>query len=406
MRIFQTKYGSFSSFNNDNDIINVLERNEIPDSDVLEFLRPYISEAHLIIDIGSSIGLRSLIYTKMNPSIGIYCFEPRENLFCLLTKNLAENNILNTVLINNMLGHVTGTMKIPTLKRIMCDHNDIIQLGNGSIIGSENDPVHLITLDSLRLLSCDIIFIDLIGLDYLVILGGLNTIKKFKPKICFRFSQTENDELFKYLGISTDKNKNSCDLLEKMEYSIEDINDEFKLATPILKPSNFNQIKINPVKVNPKFIPSIPNNNFEERENIEDAIQALSKAHAEAKEKIEEEKKAYTQAIEKAYSQAYTRVYEQSLLQAKTEAQARALAHAEAEAKAQMQTKMQENAQSLAFAKAEKLAQTLKETQEKIQLEKRLHIEAQAKEEKEKALIKSEEIKRLINLGYQFISDV
>ena len=247
MKLFQTKYGVFTSFNNDNEINSILSENKIPNFDILEFIKPYISDANLIIDIGSGLGIRSVYYTKINPSVGIYCFEPRENLFCLLTKNLTENNILNTVLMNNMIGHVCGLVRLPIIDKIICDHNDIIQLGNGSIIGSENDPIHFVTLDSLKLLSCNIIFIDLKGFDYLVLLGGLNTIKKFKPIICLKYSKKETEEIFKRLGISNDDCENkSIDLLKKNEYTINELNNEFLLAIPIVKHVKFDQIKINP----------------------------------------------------------------------------------------------------------------------------------------------------------------
>lgn len=260
MKLFQTKYGVFTSFNNDNEMNSILNNNEIPNFDILEILKPYISEAHLIIDIGSSIGIRPVYYSKINPSIGIYCFEPRDNLFCLLTKNLTENNILNTVLLNNMLGHVCGTIRLPLFDKVICDHNDIIQLGNGSIIGYENEPIHFVTLDSLKLLSCDIIFIDLRGFDYLVLLGGLNTIKKFKPIICIKYSKKYNEDIFLKLGIFNDGENMTIDFLTKIEYSIKEINDQFILAIPIIKQVQFNPIKINPIKINSQFIPVIPQN--------------------------------------------------------------------------------------------------------------------------------------------------
>ena len=269
MKLFQTKYGVFTSFNNDIEINSILAENKIPNFDILELIKPYISDAHLIIDIGSGLGIRPVYYTKINPSVGIYCFEPRENLFCLLTKNLTGNNILNTVLMNNMIGHVCGSVRLPILDKVICDHNDIIQLGNGSIIGSENDPIHFVTLDSLKLLSCDIIFIDIKGYDYLVLLGGLNTIKKFKPIICLKYSEKDNNEIFLKLGIPNDCENKSIDFLNKIEYSIKELNSEFLLATPIVKQVQFDQIKINPVKINPQFIPSISQNIEKNDEIIE-----------------------------------------------------------------------------------------------------------------------------------------
>jgi FkbM family methyltransferase len=234
MKIFQTKYGIITTFNNDNDINNILSKNKIPNEEIFEILKPYISKAHLVIDIGSSIGIRTIMFTKINPSIEIYCFEPRENFFWLLTKNLAENKISNTVLMNNMIGHIAGVIKIPSLlDKIICDHNDIIQLGDGSIIGYENDPIHFVTLDSLKLLTCDFIFIDLKGFDYLVILGGLATIKKYKPIICFKRADEERNKMFAKFGIPANNKTTSLDLLEKMEYNCTVIANDFILALPI-----------------------------------------------------------------------------------------------------------------------------------------------------------------------------
>jgi FkbM family methyltransferase len=233
MKIFQTKYGNFTTFNNDTDLNNILYKNKIPDEEIYELLKPHILTSHLVIDIGSTIGIRTIIFTKINPSIEIYCFEPRENFLWLLTKNLAENNILNTVLMNNMIGHINGNINIPLLlNRIICDHNDIIQLGNGSIIGFENDPVEFVTLDSLKLLNCDFIFIDLKGFDYLVILGGINTIKKYKPKICFKKSDVQTNKIFQKFGIPINNETNSSDLLEKIGYKLTFISNEFILAIP------------------------------------------------------------------------------------------------------------------------------------------------------------------------------
>lgn len=234
MKTFQTKYGIFTTFNNDFRINDILTKNKIPDDDIFEILQQYIAKSHLVIDIGSTIGIRPLIFTKINPSIEIYCFEPRENLFWLLTKNLAENNISNTVLMNNMIGHVSGSVKIPLVDRIICSHDDIIQLGNGSIIGSDNDPVHFVTLDSLRLLTCDFIFIDIKGFDYLVILGALSTIRKFKPIICFKRADDEKNKIFNLFGIPINDENTSIDLLEKLEYKLTVIKNDFILAIPIL----------------------------------------------------------------------------------------------------------------------------------------------------------------------------
>lgn len=231
MKTYQTDYGIFTIFNDDYENNITLSKNRIQNQELFEsVLKPYILKATILVDVGSESGIRNIFFTKINPSINMYCFEPRENYFCLLTKNITANNIENTVLMNNMLGHITGTIKAPSIERIICDHDDIIEIGNGILIGGKNDPIHFVTLDSLRLIKCDFIFIDIKGFDYLVLLGGINTIKKFKPTICFKNDIENTTNILLNIGISETIFNNSYNLLEKLDYKLINIDNDFIIA--------------------------------------------------------------------------------------------------------------------------------------------------------------------------------
>jgi len=233
MKIFKNNYGVFSIFNNDIENYSYLEDNKLPQQNILDYITPYILKTVTLIDVGSSAGIRNIYFSKINPSINIYCFEPRENLFYLLIKNITNNNITNAVTMNNMLGHGNGIIKLPIFDRIQCDHDDLIQTCNGSLINNETSPIHFITLDSLKLLSCDFIFIDLKGYNYIILLGGINTIKKYKPVICFKNDNKCNDIILSNIGIKKTLNTDSFDLLKKLEYNFTYLDNNYILAIPI-----------------------------------------------------------------------------------------------------------------------------------------------------------------------------
>lgn len=223
MRTVNTNIGVFQSFNNDIDFTT----KNIPNQSFIEtHLSKYLHGTTSIILVGSGIGTTELLLTKINPTVNIYSFEPREKMFCLLVKNLAINKVENVIIMNNALGHMTGTIDIPYKKDVECDHQDILELCNGTFVASSS-MCCFVTLDSLKLLKCDFLFLNFHGFDYLTILGGLVTIKKFKPVICFYYDKDLTDKVLGFLGVKND----IFDLLEKLQYKVSKI-ENFVIATP------------------------------------------------------------------------------------------------------------------------------------------------------------------------------
>ena len=59
-------------------------------------------------------------------------------------------------------------------------------LNYGAIgLGENGEAVDMITIDSLHLMQCDYIKIDVEGAEILVLMGAINTINKFHPIIFF-----------------------------------------------------------------------------------------------------------------------------------------------------------------------------------------------------------------------------
>ncbi len=227
MKSFLTKYGTLDIFNNDTYNLEFLKKDLVPDQTIIEkHLLDYIIKSSVIINVGSGIGAHDLLFSKLNPSISVYSFEPREEFFYLLSRNLSKNNIENVVIMNNTLGHITGPVEFSTNQyNSVYDYEDLIEVNLGTLI-SNNKTYHLVTLDSLHLLQCNILFIDLDGFAYMVLIGGIKTIKKYKPIVCYRNSSSQLSFIH--------QDKNSCkEILEKLEYSIIEDSD-FIIAKPIV----------------------------------------------------------------------------------------------------------------------------------------------------------------------------
>lgn len=226
MKSFVTKYGIFDIFNNDTVNLKYLSKGMIPDQDLIEkHLIDYLLKSSILINVGSGIGGHDLLFTKINPSISIYSFEPREEYFYLLSKNISKNNIDNVIILNNALGHITGPVEFSNDNNTIYDYNDLIEINLGTLI-SNTKTYHILTLDSLHLLQCNILFIDLDGFAYTVLIGGIKTIKKFKPIICYR-------NVTSILPFIRQENNSCKELLEKMEYTILEYND-FIIAKPVV----------------------------------------------------------------------------------------------------------------------------------------------------------------------------
>ncbi len=229
MKSFITNYGSLDIFNNDSYNMKFLSLGKIPDQDIIEkYLVDCLLQSTSVINVGGDIGAHDLLFTKINPSISIYSFEPRDEYFYLLSKNLAKNKIENVIIMNNALGHLTGPIDY-SVSECVYDYDDIIEVNMGSLINN-NKTYHMITLDSLHLLACDLLFINLDGFAYITLIGGIKTIKKFKPIICYRKTTVQ----LPFIKQDT----NSCkELLEKLEYTITEDGD-FVIAKSIYLAEN------------------------------------------------------------------------------------------------------------------------------------------------------------------------
>lgn len=220
MKSVEDCYGSFLLFNNDAESENITNMYH---KLFEEELRSAVLHSSIVIICGSGNGMIDTALCRINPKICIYSFEPRDIFFCLLRKNITANDIENVVTINNALGHMNGSLKLDSFQNMRVDHTDMMEIGNGQLVGYNQD-IHFVTLDSLNLFACDIILINMNNCEYITICGGLQTIRKFKPIICFR--QIKEPTILNMFGIKNDVN----DLLKSLEYEFVEMDNNIIIA--------------------------------------------------------------------------------------------------------------------------------------------------------------------------------
>lgn len=232
MKTIQNHLGTFNVFNQDYVCCHLLENGRVPSQDIIDIhLSPWLRGAKMLIHVGAENGITSYYTAKKHSSLNVYAFEPRDRYFCMLMKTMALNACENIMALNNVLGHMSGPIKVPGEMTcpISCDYNDILDLGQGNVVANNNEFC-FVTLDSLQLLACDVIYVDFPGMEYLVLLGGLRTIQKFKPTICFHtVEDVWKREFYDKLGIEG----NIHDMLHRLEYTVTEVEPDVYLAVSL-----------------------------------------------------------------------------------------------------------------------------------------------------------------------------
>lgn len=224
---FNTKIGKISCYNNDHYFYNSLSSNNPYEQSMIDsYLKPFVLNSSSILDIGSHIGYHSVAYSRINPNTRILAFEPQKMVFDLLKQNIEDNSINNVTAFNLAVSNKSGTFSLSSSIPDGNNANTNIEYGTnkefnlgGVSLGKNGEQIKTTTIDSLDLKELDFVKIDVEGAEPLVIIGGINTIKKYKPVICYESNSKAitNDmrEMFDCKDIKTPR-----DILQEIGYTI------------------------------------------------------------------------------------------------------------------------------------------------------------------------------------------
>lgn len=137
------------------------------------FVKPLLKHTNIAVQAGGNGGL--MVQPLAETFKYVYTFEPEPLNFYCLTHNITSTNVHK---FQACLGDKPLTISLDTI-----DNND-----NGAFFISGHGSIPVLRIDDLGLPGCDLIQLDIEGHEYHALLGGLNTIKKYKPLIvieCF-----------------------------------------------------------------------------------------------------------------------------------------------------------------------------------------------------------------------------
>lgn len=147
----------------------------------------------VILDIGSNIGYNAIRWAKYFKQGIVYCIEPSNESIEILKKNIAVNN-MNNIYINNVeLSYYSGESIF----------HSCIDNAFSSLLDTKRSPIQKEytvqvdtidgQMDKLSIKRLDFIKIDTEGSEEKVLMGGMETIEKYKPVIMVEISKRNPD---------------------------------------------------------------------------------------------------------------------------------------------------------------------------------------------------------------------
>ncbi len=144
----------------------------------LACLGQILKNGDVVIDVGANIGTHTVFFSKKVAAEGmVYAFEPQRITFEFLCANLALNGLLNVVPLQNGAGDQHGEIIVPVLNPSVAQNFAALKI-EGHVAG---DLVKVVPLDVLDLKRCNLIKIDVEGMELKVLHGAEKTIRDHRP---------------------------------------------------------------------------------------------------------------------------------------------------------------------------------------------------------------------------------
>lgn len=156
----------------------------------------YVKNYGTVVTGGTNCGMYARLYAKRFKHV--YAFEPEPVAFTCMVNNNPYDHVIK---LNCAIGHGNG---IVGLHRVPQDEPGTDESNIGMNIlqpPSEQFQIPMLSIDSLNLMECDLISLDVEGFEMHALEGARNTILKYKPTIIAeRFNSMEQQKFMNDLG--------------------------------------------------------------------------------------------------------------------------------------------------------------------------------------------------------------
>ncbi|MGO8950813.1 MAG: FkbM family methyltransferase [Ktedonobacterales bacterium] len=158
----------------------------------LSLILSFLEEDQVAIDGGAFVGTHSIPMARSVGSGGVvHAFEPNKLVFPLLLENLRKNDVTNVLTYPYALSHVPGTLYqqgVTGERYVNYGNNQPNRLPQDD----DSEAVTAVQIDNLRLEKCDLMKLDLEGMEPNALIGASITIEKHHPILYVECNSIEN----------------------------------------------------------------------------------------------------------------------------------------------------------------------------------------------------------------------
>jgi FkbM family methyltransferase len=231
---YETKYGLISLLKNERYIGSVFNNGGYWDEDTLLKLKKYIDHSFNILEIGGHCGTSSIIYASfINDNSKLYVYEPQEEMYKLLVKNIHQNRLENKIIAKKQgVFCFEGSGKMNNIdldggggnvSKRYNEEKDLHCNFGGISLGSEGETVNLTTLDNMNLCNLGFIHCHAQGAENFIFSNSLKTINDNMPFILYTNNKTHGNYLYENICKSYPEYKNESKF-DMKKYCIEKLN--------------------------------------------------------------------------------------------------------------------------------------------------------------------------------------
>lgn len=171
----------------------------------LDYLGKILKPGMTFVDIGANQGEFTLFAARRLSQGNVFAFEPEEQMFQRLTKNVDLNQFKNVKLFNCGLGKEKTWAQLYTSRDTALHsgwHEGLFTSYRSNYRNDHVQDIEIIRFDEILsnggVQRVDLVKIDVEGAELFVLQGAEETLRRFKPKILLEM----NEETFRHAGYS------------------------------------------------------------------------------------------------------------------------------------------------------------------------------------------------------------
>jgi FkbM family methyltransferase len=150
------------------------------------FLRSCINPGDIVIEAGANIGALTVpMALQAGPTGMVFAFEPQRTTYYALCGNVFLNNLKNTFCFQRALGDEPGVTMIPDIDYDFAGNYGAFSISEETAFDKIPNklPVEINRLDDFGIQGCNLLKVDVEGMEMSVLKGAIRTIQEYKPML-------------------------------------------------------------------------------------------------------------------------------------------------------------------------------------------------------------------------------